>query len=47
MAGSGRRINTNDLWIAAIALANDLVVVTQDADFEVFLDFGGPPIVRV
>lgn len=47
MAGSGRRINTNDLWIAAIALANDLAVVTQDSDFDVFLEFGGPPIIRV
>lgn len=47
MAGSGRRINTNDLWIAAIALANGLAVVTQDDDFDVFLEYGGPPIVRV
>ena len=47
MAGSGRRINVNDLWIAAIALANGLVVVTQDDDFDVFLDFGGPRIVKV
>lgn len=31
---AGRRPKVNDTWIAAIALANDAVVLTQDADFE-------------
>ena len=31
---SGRRLNVNDLWIAATALANGLPVVTQDDDFD-------------
>jgi len=31
---AGVRVNVNDLWIAAVALANDLPVVTQDADFD-------------
>jgi predicted nucleic acid-binding protein len=30
---SKRRLNVNDLWIAATALAHDLPVVTQDDDF--------------
>jgi hypothetical protein len=33
LAGSGRRLNANDLWIAATALAHELPVVTQDDDF--------------
>lgn len=28
-----RRLNVNDLWIAATALANGLPVITQDDDF--------------
>ncbi|MCS5717077.1 type II toxin-antitoxin system VapC family toxin [Herbiconiux sp. CPCC 205763] len=44
---AGRRVNVNDLWIASVALANDLPVVTQDADYEVLLDLGGPAVVRV
>lgn len=47
LAGSGRRININDLWIAATALANGLPVYTQDADFDVLADIGGPQIFRV
>lgn len=42
-----RRINVNDLWIAAIALAHDLPVVTQDADFDPLADLGGPDIIHV
>jgi predicted nucleic acid-binding protein len=34
LAEQGRRINVNDLWIAAIALSRDLPVVTQDGDFD-------------
>jgi predicted nucleic acid-binding protein len=44
---SGRRINVNDLWIASIALANDLPVVTQDHDFDVLDRLGGPEIIHV
>lgn len=33
LAEAGRRINVNDLWIASIALANELPVITQDDDF--------------
>lgn len=33
LAEAGRRMNVNDLWIAAVAAAHQLPVVTQDADF--------------
>lgn len=44
---TGRRINVNDLWIAAIAVARGLPIVTQDDDFEALADLGGPAIIRV
>lgn len=37
---AGRRVNVNDLWIAAVALANDLPVVSQDDDFAVLAELG-------
>lgn len=42
---AGKRPNVNDLWIASIALANELPVVTQDRDFELLRDLGGPEII--
>lgn len=33
LAEAGRRINVNDLWIAACAASRELPVVTQDDDF--------------
>lgn len=47
LAETGRRINVNDLWIASIALANSLPVVTQDDDFDRLADLGGPEIIKV
>lgn len=47
LARAGRRMNVNDLWIAAVAKANALPVITQDADFEVIQDLGGPDVIRV
>ena len=44
---TGRRANVNDLWIASIALANRLPVVTQDADYDVLAELGGPAVIRV
>ncbi len=44
---TARRVNVNDLWIASVALAHDLPVVSQDDDFDVLLDLGGPALVRV
>lgn len=47
LAEAGRRLNVNDLWIAATALAHDLPVVTQDDDFAPVEGVGGLSIVRV
>ncbi|MBC7401627.1 MAG: PIN domain-containing protein [Microbacteriaceae bacterium] len=44
---AGRRVNINDLWIASIAVANDLPVVTQDHDFDPLEDLGGPAVIVV
>lgn len=44
---SKRKLNVNDLWIASVALANDLPVVTQDSDFDVLADLGGPTVIKV
>jgi predicted nucleic acid-binding protein len=42
-----RKININDLWIAAIAVSRGLPVVTQDADFDVLAELGGLTVIRV
>ena len=41
LAHTGRRVNVNDLWIAATAAANRLPVVTQDDDFDALLGASG------
>jgi len=43
----GRRMEVNDLWIAAIAAANDLPIVTQDADFDALDGAPGVAVMRV
>lgn len=47
VAHAGRKMNVNDLWIAAVAVANSLPVVTQDPDFDAIEDLGGPTVIRV
>jgi predicted nucleic acid-binding protein len=47
LAEAGRSAKVNDLWIAAVAAANDMDVVTQDADFDAIEIVGGPAVVRV
>ncbi|WEG10273.1 PIN domain-containing protein [Microbacterium horticulturae] len=42
-----RRMGVNDLWIAAIAAANELPVVTQDADFDALEGAPGVTVIRV
>lgn len=44
---AGRRINVNDLWIAAVALAHGMPVITQDQDFTILSDLDGPAVVMV
>lgn len=47
LADKGLRAKVNDLWIAAVAAAHDMDVVTQDADFDAIERVGGPRVVRV
>jgi predicted nucleic acid-binding protein len=47
LAASGQRLNVNDLWIAATALAHDLPVVTQDEDFRPVQGAAGLVVVAV
>jgi predicted nucleic acid-binding protein len=47
LADTGRRLNVNDPWIAATALAHGIPVVTQDDDFEPIDGTAGLSIIRV
>lgn len=47
LAENGRRMNVNDLWIAAIAASNDLAVVTQDDDFDILAELDALTVLRV
>lgn len=47
LAEAGRRVRINDLWIAAIAAAKHLPVVTQDGDFDALEGVAGLAIVHV
>lgn len=47
LAEGGRRVNVNDLWIAATAAANRLPVVTHDDGFDPFQDATGVEVIRV
>ncbi len=47
LADTGRRLNVNDLWIAATALAHGIPVITQDDDFEPINGAAGLSVIRV
>ena len=47
LAEQQRRLNVNDLWIAATAAAHGVPIVTQDADFDVLAEVGGIQDIRV
>ena len=47
LAQAGRRINVNDLWIAATAAAYGLPVITQDDDFDALAEVEGVEVIRV
>jgi len=47
LAETGRRVNVNDLWIAATAAANNVPVVTQDDDFGPLEGVEGLEVIRV
>jgi predicted nucleic acid-binding protein len=47
LAEEGRRLNVNDLWIAASAVAHRLPIVTQDDDFDSLDGVRGLVVVKV
>lgn len=47
LAEAGRRVNVNDLWIAASAASRGLPVVTRDDGFDAVEGVAGLEIVRV
>lgn len=47
LASTGGRVNVNDVWIAATALAHRLPVVTQDDDFNPLAEGVGLEVIRV
>jgi predicted nucleic acid-binding protein len=46
LAERGRRVNVNDLWIAASAASRGIPVVTQDDDFAPVEGVGGLRVIR-
>ena len=47
LAASGRRVDANDMWIAATAAAHEIPVVTQDADFDHLNGVAGLTVIPV
>lgn len=47
LSEEGRTAKVNDLWIAAIAAANKMDVVSKDNDFDAIELVGGPHVIRV
>lgn len=47
LAAAERRVNVNDIWIAATAAAYEIPVVTQDDDFDVLNGVAGLTVVPV
>ena len=47
LAAAERRVNVNDLWIAATAAAYEIPVLTQDEDFEVLNGIAGLTVIEV
>jgi len=47
LADAGRRINVDDLWVAATAATHGLPVVTQDDDFAPLEGVAGTRVVKV
>lgn len=47
LADAGRRINVNDTWIAATALAHGVPVVSQDHDYQTLAEISGLQVIAV
>jgi predicted nucleic acid-binding protein len=47
IAAAARRVNINDMWIAATAAAHEIPVLTQDGDFDVLNGVAGLTVIPV
>lgn len=47
LAEAGRRVNVNDLWIAAVAVSRELTVFTREDDFDAISTVAGLAVVKV
>ena len=47
LVAAGRRVNVNDTWIAATALAHGVPVVTQDADYRALAEVSDLQVIAV
>lgn len=47
VAASERRVNINDMWIAATAAAHEIPVLTQDGDFDALSGVAGLTVIPV
>lgn len=47
LRAAGRRVNVNDRWIAAIAIAHDVPVVSQNDDFDPLDELGAVRVIKV
>ncbi len=47
VAASGRKIRSNDMWIAATAAAREIPVVTRDGDFDALNGVTGLTVIPV
>lgn len=47
LAASGRRLNANDVWIAATAAAYEIPILTQDRDYQSLSGVSGLTVIEV
>jgi len=47
LTAADQRVNVNDMWIAATAAANEIPVLTQDADFNALSGIAGLTVIPV
>ncbi|MCL4449641.1 MAG: type II toxin-antitoxin system VapC family toxin [Actinobacteria bacterium] len=47
LAEGGQRVNVNDLWIAATAIANNLPIISQDSDFDSIQTMGKLQLIKI
>lgn len=47
LAAANRRVNVNDMWIAATAAAHEIPVLTQDGDFDALNGVAGLTVIPV